>query len=204
MNVKVLKMKSMKRLIMVFVAVAGLALVAPGAQYEVDQSRSSVKWNGKKVTGEHYGTIGLKSGTLEVKNNTISAATMVMDMQAIVCEDLTDAGINARLVGHLKSDDFFSVEKFPVSSFLLTKVVKVAGNEYDFTGNLTIKGITHPVTFRATAVTEGDLLRSSGKIVVNRAKYDVKYGSGSFFSGLGDKMIYDDFTLDFSLVAKKK
>ncbi len=197
-------MNILKRFFALLILVAVFSGVAEANQYEVDNTRSSVKWNGKKVTGEHYGSIKLKSGKLEMKNDLISAATMVMDMSTIVCEDITDAGSNGRLVGHLKSDDFFSVEKYPAASFVLTQVKKVKGNEYDFTGNLTIKGITHPVTFRATTVTEGALLRSSGKIVVNRAKYDVKFGSGSFFTGLGDNLIYDDFTLDFVLVAVKK
>jgi polyisoprenoid-binding protein YceI len=194
----------MKKLLLVVLALAVYAGVSASTRYEVDLTRSSVKWNGKKVGGEHYGTIGLKSGSLEMKDEVITSANMVMDMNAMVCEDLTDAGINARLIGHLKSDDFFSVEKFPTATFVLTGVKKVAGNEYDFTGNLTIKGITQPLTFRATASTEGSLLKSSGRMVINRAKYDVKYGSGSFFTGLGDRLIYDDFTLDFTLVAQKK
>lgn len=197
-------MKILKRFFALLILVAAFSGAATANRYEVDHTRSSVKWNGKKVTGEHYGSIGLKSGMLEMKDGHISAATMAMDMTTIVCEDITDAGSNGRLVGHLKSDDFFSVEKFPMATFVLTQVKMVKGNEYDFTGNLTIKGITHPVTFRATAVAEGTMLRSSGKIVVNRAKYDVKFGSGSFFTGLGDNLIYDDFTLDFALVAEKK
>lgn len=155
-------MNILKPIFALLILVAVFSGAATAKQYEVDHTRSSVKWNGKKVTGEHYGSIRLKSGMLEMKDDLISAATMEMDMTTIVCEDITDAGSNGRLVGHLKSDDFFSVEKFPTASFILTQVKKVKGNEYDFTGNLTIKGITHPVTFRATAVTEGNLLRSSG------------------------------------------
>lgn len=197
----------MKNIVKIFVFIAAMVAFQTGVsaqQFTVDNALSTVKWNGKKVTGEHYGTIKIQGGTLEVKNSAVTSAQVSMDMNSIVCEDLTDAGVNAKLVGHLKSDDFFSVEKFPVSKLSLTGVKKLTGNEYEFTGDLTIKGITHPVTFKATSALEGKLLKSAGKIVINRAKYDIRYGSGSFFTGLGDKMIYDDFTLDFTLVAKSK
>ena len=123
---------------------------------------------------------------------------------SILNEDIKDAATNGRLIGHLKPDDFFSVEKFPVSKLQLREIKTLAGNEFEYTGDLTIKGITHPVTFRAVTVAEGNFLKAKGKITVNRAKYDVRYGSGAFFSNLGDKLIYDDFTLDFNIEAEKK
>lgn len=174
------------------------------SSFVVDRASSQVKWKGKKVTGEHYGQIRIQSGTVEVNGNAIAAAAVEMDMNSIAVEDLKDDGMNAKLVGHLKSDDFFSVEKFPSSRLVLTGVKALGNNEAELTGNLTIKGITHPVKFGVKTVIEGNTLKSSGVITVNRAKYDIRYGSGSFFTGLGDKMIYDDFTLDFSLVANKK
>lgn len=169
--------------------------------FTVDNSKSTVKWHAKKVTGEHFGTILVKNGTLEVKNNALTGGTIEIDMKTIADDDIKDAGMKAKLVGHLKSDDFFSVEKFPVSTFNLTKIKKLKGSEYEFTGDLTIKGITHPVTFKAVSTVEGKILKADGQMVINRAKFDVRYGSGAFFSNLGDKMIYDEFTLDFQLVA---
>jgi polyisoprenoid-binding protein YceI len=112
--------------------------------------------------------------------------------------------MNSKLIGHLKSDDFFAAAKFPVSKLELTGAKKLAGNDVEFSGNLTIKGITNPVTFKATTVIEGKNLTAEGNLVINRAKFDVRYGSGSFFGGLGDKVIYDDFTLVFTLVATEK
>lgn len=172
--------------------------------YTVDVLKSSVKWDAKKVTGEHHGTIAITSGTLEVKNSMISGGVVEIDMNSIIDEDLKDPGMNARLVGHLKSDDFFSAGKFPVSKLLLTKVKKLANNEFEITGDLTIKGITNPVTFNAVSSISGKTLEASGTLVINRAKFDVRYGSGTFFSGMGDKLIYDDFTLDFQLEALAK
>ena len=175
---------------------------ALAGELAVDRSDSSVKWLGKKVVGEHHGTINVKEGNLEVKNGEIKGGTVVIDMQSIKNEDLTDEGYNQKLVGHLKSDDFFAVEKFPTAKLELTDV-KRAGDDYTFTGNLTIKGITHPVTFAGASEMGKDTVSVEGSLTVDRSKYNVKYGSKSFFGNLGDKVIHDDFTLDFVLVAKK-
>jgi len=172
--------------------------------FNVDNSKSTVKWHAKKVTGEHYGTISFKNGLLEVKNNAVTGGSFEIDMTTIVNDDIKDAGMKERLVGHLKSDDFFSVEKFPLSTLKLSKIKKLTGSEYEFTGDLTIKGKTNPVSFRAVTTVEGKTLKASGQMVINRAKFDVRYGSGAFFSNLGDKMIYDEFTLDFEMVANEK
>lgn len=180
-------------------------LVAPASfagNYKVDPSASSVKWLGKKVTGQHNGTINIKEGNLEVVDGAVKGGTVLIDMQSIANEDITDKGSNQKLVGHLKSDDFFSVETYPTAKLVLTDVKKT-GNNYTFTGDLTIKGTTNPVTFNATSSPEGDGLKLTGDLTIDRSKYNVRYGSSSFFDNLGDKVIYDDFKLDFVLVAKK-
>jgi polyisoprenoid-binding protein YceI len=110
-------------------------------------------------------------------------------------EDVKDAGMNGKLVGHLKSDDFFGVATFPTSELVITKV---EGN--NFTGNMTIKGVTLPNSFTATATKDGKSTVYKGTLTIDRSKYNIKYGSNSFFDNLGDKAIYDEFTLDFSLV----
>ncbi|MBL7970459.1 MAG: YceI family protein, partial [Prolixibacteraceae bacterium] len=124
---------------------------------------------------------------------------VVIDMQSIVVEDIKDAGTNAKLVGHLKSDDFFSVATHPTAELNVTKVVS-NGDSHTFTGNLTIKGITNPATFTATSSKEGKATVYKGTLTIDRSKYNVRYGSNSFFDNLGDKAIYDEFTLDFNLV----
>jgi polyisoprenoid-binding protein YceI len=179
-------------------AVSLSTAVFAGSQ-KVDASKSTVKWLGKKVTGEHYGTISVKEGSLEVANGKVTGGKVVIDMQSIVSEDLKDAGYNAKLVGHLKSDDFFSVASFPTAELVVTKV-ESNGNSHTFSGNLTIKGITNPATFTATSSKDGKSIVYKGALTVDRSKYNVKYGSKSFFDNLGDKVIYDEFTLDFSLV----
>lgn len=194
-------MKKLLRLSSIFFLLFSIAFFSQAQSFVVNKNASQVKWNGKKVTGEHHGTINLANGTLQVANGQVASGSFEMDMASIVNEDLTDAGYNKRLVDHLKSDDFFSVENHPVSRLTISSVKKLGGNEYEYTGNLTIKGITNPVTFTANTSVNGNALKAEGKMVVNRTKYDIKFRSGTFFQNLGDNLIYDDFTLDFTLVA---
>ena len=174
------------------------------ADYVVDKAVSKVNWEGKKVTGKHNGTISFDNGVLNVSKDKISGGSIVIDMKTIVDVDLTDAEWNKKLIGHLSSDDFFSIEKFPTASLIVNKVTTVSGDDLHFAGDLTIKGIKKPVEFNAKVKVAGDKLSAQGVITVNRTLYDIKYGSGSFFQGLGDKMISDDFTLDFDITANKK
>lgn len=170
--------------------------------YKVDLAKSNTKWHAKKVTGEHFGTINLSNGSLNVDGNKITGGSFEIDMNSIKCTDITDAGYNAKLVGHLKSDDFFSVEKNPKAKFVIKKV-EGKGDSYNITGDLTIKGITNSITFPATVKTDANGLNATAKIVLDRSKWDIRYGSKTFFPNIGDKMINDDFEIDLALAATK-
>lgn len=197
-------MKNLSKITILFFILFSVASYSDAQSFTVNNQQSTVKWNGKKVTGEHYGGINFKSGTLQVKDGQVSGGMFEIDMNSITVEDITDENTNARLKGHLKSDDFFSVNTHPVSKLNITGVKKLSGNEYEFNGNLTIKAITHPITFKATTSVNGSSLQAEGRMVVNRAQYDIKFRSGSFFQNLGDNLIYDEFTLDFKLVAQQQ
>lgn len=161
----------------------------------INTAESTVTWTGKKVTGQHTGTINIKSGNIDFEHGALVGGTFMIDMTSIANTDL-DAKSAKKLEGHLKSDDFFGVASNPTAQLTITTVNKgKATGSYDITADVTIKGITKPVTFTAEVGPE----MASAKIIINRAEFDVKYGSGSFFDGLGDKMIYDDFELDLKL-----
>jgi polyisoprenoid-binding protein YceI len=194
-------MKTLKSLAVFVLALSLSTSVFAGSQ-KVDAAKSSVKWLAKKVTGEHSGTIGIKEGNLVVDKDKITSGKVVIDMNSIVCLDLTDAGYNAKLIGHLKSPDFFEVAAFPTAELALNKVDS-KGNSHTFSGNLTIKGITNPASFTATSVKVGTATTYTGTLVIDRSKYNVRYGSKSFFDNLGDKVIYDEFTLDFTLIVSE-
>lgn len=160
----------------------------------VDTAKSRVEWLGTKVTGKHMGTIQLKSGTLLFSKKKPVGGDFVVDMTSIVCEDL-NGDSKGKLERHLSSDDFFGVANFPESTFKITKVTEIAKNKFKVSGNLTIKGITleNSVDLVFTDNT------ATGTLIVDRTKYGIRYGSGSFFDNLGDKAIHDNFELKISL-----
>lgn len=182
---------------MFFISLSATALNAQ--TYMADIKNSTLKWHGEKVTGEHFGNISLKEGVMEIMNDQITKGKFVIDMASITCTDLTDAEYNAKLVGHLKSDDFFGVAKHPEAVIEIVKSSKFVNNEATVEARLTIKNITHPISFKV----KRDGMAYGAEIVVDRSKYDVRYGSGSFFDGLGDKMIYDEFTMNVNVVVAK-
>lgn len=195
-------MKLKINVIVALLAIVGLSAFKNGAKpvtYTVDVAKSSVTWLGKKVAGSHNGTISLKSGSLAIDGAKLTGGSFVIDMTSI-----KDADGSEKLEGHLKADDFFGAEKFPTATFVITKVAG-SGANVTITGNLTIKGTTKPVSFPATVAvnTDGTVSAVAGKITVDRTKYDIKYGSKSFFDSIGDKAIDDNFEIGVKLVAKK-
>ena len=169
----------------------------------VDAAKSSVNWLAKKVTGQHNGTIGLAKGTLEVDGKKIVGGSFEIDMKTLKCTDLTDAGYNAKLIGHLTGADFFDTSKFGTANLKITKVTPKDGKNVEITGDLTIKGITAPITFPAVVDMTATGATATAAITIDRTKYDIKYGSKSFFASIGDKAIDDTFVLDVKLVAGK-
>ena len=177
--------------------------VAKVTTYKVDAAKSSLTWLGKKVTGEHTGNISVKEGAFTVDANKVTGGQFTFDMNSMTCTDLADKDYNGKLMGHLKGEDFFNTTKHPTSTFKITKVTPKGGDLYDITGNMTIKGITNAVSFPATVKMTGNQITATGKATLDRTKYDIRYGSKSFFENIGDKAIYDDFTVDMKLAANK-
>ena len=157
---------------------------------EVKAKESKVTWKAYKVTGSHTGTVNLNSGTLIFDEGKLTGGEFDVDMTSLISTDL-EGEYKGKLEGHLKSDDFFGVESNPSSTLVFTKVKASGKNSYKVKGDLTIKGITKPVTFDVSVYGS----KATATLKVDRAEYDVKYGSGSFFDDLGDKTIYDEFDL---------
>lgn len=170
--------------------------------YTVDANKSTVSWVGRKVTGEHAGGIKIAKGKLITEGKMLKTGNFDMDMTSITCTDLTGEYAD-KLVGHLKADDFFGVEKYPTSKFEITSVKAITKTTANITGNLTIKGITNSISFPASVVIKGNtLLAEAKKVMIDRTKFDIRYGSKSFFN-LGDKAIDNDFELNIKLIANK-
>jgi polyisoprenoid-binding protein YceI len=168
-----------------------------------DPARTKIEWTGKKLTGEHYGEIKLSSGELTLINDKLTGGKFDMDMTSITCTDITDAKSNKRLVDHLKSEDFFSTTRFPRSQFVITSVKPKSSNEYDVTGDLTIKGKTNTISFPVKLSKTDSEWRGEGTMTFDRSKYDVKFGSQSFYENLGDKLVYDDVDITINLILKR-
>lgn len=181
-----------------------LAMAATAVQnYNVDVNNSVIVWKGYKVTGEHTGTVKVKNGNLQLTDGKLSGGSFDIDMNSITDTDM-EPEYAAKLVGHLKSDDFFGVSKFPTAKFVITRAIPqdTKGN-YKIIGNLTIKETTKEVKFAANVAEQNGKLTATGQLKIDRSEYNVRYGSGSFFDDLGDKTIYDEFDLNVTLVANK-
>lgn len=197
-------MKTLSKLALGVFAVVAIAFTGKleDGNYKVSLKESKVEWVGKKVTGQHNGTVAIKSGALDIKDGKLNGGEFVIDMTTITSTDL-EGEYQQKLNGHLRSDDFFGVEKFPEAKFVITKVDSDNKNgSFAVTGDLTIKSTTKPVSFNAQLVNGGKGIVAVADIVIDRSEFDVRYGSGSFFDDLGDKTIYDDFTLSVNLVTE--
>jgi polyisoprenoid-binding protein YceI len=202
----------MKKVLFFFAVLAGCSFISAASSpahtdvYKVNVAESKLEWAGKKVNGEHKGTIQFKSGELNNDHGKFTG-TFEIDMTTISNTDLT-GNSKERLENHLKSDDFFGVEKFPLSKFVVASVTPLAtrteqGHTHLVSGNLTIRDKTNPISFNVVMETVVANLVFRGETTIDRSKYNVRYGSKTFFENIGDKMIYDEFTLKFNVVLNK-
>ena len=184
----------MKKAILTFAMSLVVAFGVHAQEKSIDLAASNIHWLGEKVTGQHEGNISLKSGALTMTDGAVTGGSFVVDMNSMTCTDLEGDYAN-NLIGHLKSDDFFGVENHPEATLTFTNVEAKGNGVYAVTGDFTIKGKTNPASFDLT-VADGT---ATAKVVIDRTKYDIRYGSNSFFDNLGDKAIYNEFKLDVTL-----
>lgn len=189
-------MKLKKYIILSFIILFSTGLMAQTHNFTAKQAK--IKWTGKKIGGSHFGYINLKEGTLVLDHQQITSGMFTLDMQSLSNTDIEDEEYKKKLIGHLSTDDFFGTDNFPEATLNITKSTPFENNIATVKGDLTIKGITHPIEFTAN-YSEHTLMAT---IIVDRSKYNVKYGSKSFFKNIGDKLIYDEFTLDVTLDLK--
>ena len=163
--------------------------------YNIETAQSLITWTGREVsTSSHYGTLDFVSGNFEISNGAIVNGEFIVDMTSINNQDM-QGDSKARLEGHLKSDDFFSVESYPTATILINSSELISDGKWNVSADLSIKGFTHPVNFEMISSEDG----WSANLVFDRSKYDVRFRSGSFFENLGDKLIYDDIELSVNL-----
>lgn len=186
-------MRNLKTIVVALVVALGVT-TASAQDKKISLTASKISWVGKKVTGEHTGTINFKDGVLNFKNGKLTGGNFTVDMNSITVTDLTGEG-KAGLEGHLKADDFFGTAKHATSKLVFKSVKEKSTGIYTVTADLTIKNITKPVTFDLKV----DKNSAVTAFKVDRTKYGIEYKSESIFSGLGDKAIYDEFDLTVNL-----
>ena len=168
----------------------------------VNSENSTIKWIGSKVAESHEGTINIQKGVLDIKHGVLVGGQISIDMSTIVNTDM-EGRMKQRLEWHLKNEDFFNVAEFPTSTITITNAVKGEGNTYKVVADLTIKGITHPISFDADVNVNGLNFLAAAKIKIDRTKWDIKYNSGNFFKDLGDKLILDEIEFEVFLLSVK-
>ncbi len=186
-------MKNLKLL-----AVAAIALFTMnsfGQAKKIDVKQSKIEWVGKKVLGQHNGTVNFKNGTLTFVKNKLTGGNFIVDMTSINTTDLDASSGKEKLDGHLKADDFFGVEKHKTAILKFTKVKMTSEGVYNVAATLTIKGKTNPVSFDLTVSDNS----ATTTFMVDRTKYNIKYNSKTFFASIGDKAISDEFELKVNL-----
>lgn len=190
-------MKNLKTIAIALLVAFGTVAVSAQTK-KVSTSKSQINWIGKKVTGQHQGTINLQDGALVFKGKKLVGGNFTVNMASLITTDLKAGEGKEKLEGHLKSEDFFGTEKYPTSKLVFKTIAAKGKNLYTVTADLTIKEKTNPVTFDIKIL--GNKATTAFK--VDRTKYDIKYGSGSFFDNLGDKAISDEFELNVTLAFK--
>jgi len=194
----------MKRIFVILLAsVFTSTLLIAQKKYEADLSATTIGWKGdKKIGSFHVGTIDLKSGWLAIEGNAITGGEFLVDMNSIKDTDIKDDNMRAKLEGHLKSDDFFGVEKYPLSKLVITGSSRFVAGKAVVKGNLTVKAATHPVEFNVTESKSSAVTTYTADIAFDRSLYNVRFGSGKFFSNLGDNAINDEIKLNVKLAVK--
>ncbi len=175
--------------------------------YNVDAPKSTFKWNAKKVVGEHSGTVAYQAGNITINANKLAGADITIDMASIDCTDLSGE-YHDKLVGHLKADDFFATEKFNTAKIKIKSASEIKGaatgsNNYNVVADLTIKGITKEISFPAFVVINPTQVIANAELDIDRTAFEIKYGSASFFEGLGDRAIANTFNVKVRIVANK-
>jgi len=185
-----------------------ITLFAMAAKPHIDHIRvnsesSTIKWIGSKIASSHEGNVSITKGVLFINHGTLVGGEVSIDMTSISCSDIKSLKKNQYLVNHLKDEDFFNVLEFPTATIKIIHAVKSEGNTYKIVADLTIKGITHPISFDADVNVNGLNFLATAKIKIDRTKWDIRYNSETFFKDLGDKLILDEIEFDIFLLSAK-
>ena len=185
-----------------------IGILTAGDTLQVDLVNSQINWIGRKVTGEHSGTLNLSEGWIEMEKNTLSGGKLVFDMASITNTDIESPEWKQKLEDHLKSEDFFHTDSFPQAILeikgLQLVFIENSKNSEQILADLTLRGITHEIKFPFELTQSQNNFNAEGSVDIDRTLYNIQYKSRKFFDELGDKLIYDNFTVQFMVHTKGK
>lgn len=182
------------------------APVLDGA-FEVDVAASVIRWTGQNLFNHHEGTLKLAAGSLEIAQGKLVKSGFTIDMNSILCTDLTDKSMAAMLIGHLRTADFFQVGDYPTAGFTMTGAAPIAGAteglpNYEITGTLTLRGVTRQISFPAViAASDGGHVTAQAHVQLDRTLFGSRYGSGKLFAFLGKHVVNDLIQLHLKIHA---
>ena len=187
----------------IFVGTVLVTLITASDTLQINVDSSNINWTGRKITGEHSGTLNLSKGWVVMEQDLVIGGKFIFDMTSIKNTDMESPEWKEKLEKHLMSEDFFFVDSFP-NAILEIKyhhqiIDDKTGQTNQIIADLTIRGITHEINFPINISHSKSNFYAEGLIDINRTLFNIKYNSGTFFEELGDRMIYDDFTVQFSL-----
>ena len=175
---------------------------------QVDMENSQIKWIGRKVAGEHSGTLNLSGGWVVLDKNSINSGKFIFDMASISNTDIESPEWKQKLEDHLKSEDFFHTDSFPHAILEIkgrqSLIIENSKKSDQILADLTIRGITHEIKFPFDLTQSQNNFNAEGSVDIDRTLYNIQYKSGKFFDELGDKLIYDNFTVQFMVQTKGK
>ena len=188
----------------------GAAPELPSGQFEVDQKASLVEWMGRNLFSRHVGTVQLGSGQILIKDGRLTGGHLTVDMTSLRCLDIPDPAMSAHLIAHLRSDDFFSVERYPQAELQIREVnyrsnVRLDQPNYQIKGDFTLRGVTNPIDFATVVARKSDgSFTAQALLDLDRTLWGANYGSAKFFGRLGQHVVNDEFHLQFKVVTKDK
>lgn len=160
-------------------------------EYILDTENSLLTWEASRIGIKHTGTVAIKEGSLIRENDEFTKGEFIIDMTTI-----TETKNNQRFLNHIKSKDFFDVDKYPISTLIIKSITEA----YTITADLTIMDQTNEISFPARVSTNNGKLHISADFEIDRTQWGITYGSGSFFENLGDKAIKDKIKYGLELV----
>ncbi len=175
-------------------------------RFKVDPQRSTVRWIGRNLLNQHDGTVALQEAAIELDQGKLVGGNAILDMNRIICEDISDSAVNKMLIGHLRTDDFFLIDQFPTAQFELNYTATIpdarpGSPNYNIAGAFTLRGSTEPIAFDATLGTNDTDIALQAHFDIDRVLWGSKYGSGKIYEALGKHVVNDRISISFQLIA---